>query len=138
MTGSSLLDVTQTALNGKYYFGNIEDPTASYTVRVDVTTLPAGLTNSVDPDGGGDSESVIDLGTDPDGVNDGINLDQDFGYINAGASAGSIGDLVWLDADADGVNDGVLGPDGLAGTSDDEPGIEGVSIDLVLRFQWRW
>ncbi len=134
VTGSSLLDVTQTALNGKYYFGSIADIAASYTVRVDITTLPAGLTNSVDPDGGNDSESVINLGADPDGVNDGINLDQDFGYVNAAASAGSIGDLVWLDADADGVNDGLLGPDGLAGTSDDEPGIEGVTLDLYYDF----
>ena len=107
---------------------------ASYTVKVDTTTLPSGLVNTVDPDGGNDSESIINLAADPDGTNDGINLDQDFGYVidTVNQTPGTIGDTVWLDTNANGINDGALGADGIAGTDDDEPGIEGVTLDLYL------
>ena len=127
-TGTVLLATTVTDENGHYYFGSL-DPTAKYTVMVDVTTLPPGLTNTVDPDGGLDSMSMVDLANDPDGTNDGINLDQDFGYVPADG-VGRIGNQVWLDSNADGVFDGPNGPDGLPGTDDDEPGIPGVTLDL--------
>ena len=51
--GTTLLDSTTTDENGNYFFGGL-NPTATYTVKVDPTTLPnggVGLTNSVDPDG---------------------------------------------------------------------------------------
>ena len=76
-----LLATTTTNENGNYYFGGL-DPTATYTVVVDATTLPPGLTNTVDPDGGPTAVDG-DLADDPDGTNDGINLDQDFGYVPA-------------------------------------------------------
>ena len=128
--GSTLLDRTETNSNGFYSFGGLI-PTGAYVVRVVESSLPSQfLTNTVDPDGGNDSSSSITLRPDPDGVNDGVNLDQDFGY--ASALSGVIGNLVWLDTDADGFNDGPLGEDGVLGTADDEPGIEGVSIDLYI------
>ena len=132
-TGLELIAELKTGPDGFYLFGDL-DPIATYTVKVDRTTLPSGLVNSVDPDGGNDSESVINLAVDPDGTNDGINLDQDFGYVidTTTQTPGTIGDTVWLDANANGVNDGPLGADGIAGTDDDEPGIEGVTLDLYL------
>ena len=110
-TGTTLLATTTTDENGNYWFGGL-NPTAAYQVRVDTATLPAGLTNTFDPDGTLDSQSAPNLGApgsdgvnDPDGVDNGINLGQDFGYRPSNGSAGSIGNLVWLDANADGVSD---------------------------------
>jgi len=120
-----VIATTVTDENGNYYFPGL-DPTETYSVTVDPTTLPAGVVPTVDPDGGDDNTSIVDLSADPDG----IDLTQDFGYEPTPGSEGSIGNLVWLDNNADGVNDGPNGPDGVAGTDDDEPGIEGVTIDL--------
>ncbi len=118
-----LIASTVTDENGNYFFGNL-DPAETYMVEVDTTTLPPGLTNSVDPDGGNDSLSGVDLNTTGP-----IDLDQDFGYVPAGAS-GSIGNLVWQDTNADGINDGPNGPDGIPGNDDDEPGLPGKTLDL--------
>ncbi len=127
---SRLLAQMRTNSNGYYSFGGLSTQGA-YNIRVAESTLPGSdLVNSVDPDGGNDSRSFINLLADPDGNNDGINVDQDFGYISA--SPGKIGDLVWLDANADGFNDGAAGPDGVPGTDDDEPGIEGITLNLYL------
>jgi len=120
-----LVSIDTTDENGNYFFGNL-DPLATYTVRVDTTTLPLGLTNTVDPDGGLDDESSTDLS-----VSGPIDLAQDFGYEPAGGqTVGSIGNLVWLDQNADGINDGPNGPDGIAATDDDEPGLAGKTLDL--------
>jgi hypothetical protein len=82
-----------------------------YTVTVDTTDLPVGLTvNSVDPDGGNNSTSNVTL-TDANGTS----LDQDFGYVGTG----SIGDLVWMDLNNNGTQDGY------------EPGIPGVTLTLT-------
>lgn len=115
-TGTTKLAQTVTDENGHYYFGNL-DPTATYVVQVNTASLPgggAGLENTVDPDGGFDSISTVDLSLSPNG----INLDQDFGYIADDTEAGSIGNLVWYDTNADGDVD--VG----------EPGIPGVTVDL--------
>jgi hypothetical protein len=124
--GDEILVATDTTdENGNYFFGGL-DPAATYTVMVDTTTLPPGLANTFDPDGGNDDMSSTDLS-----VNGPIDLTQDFGYQPAGGqTVGSIGNLVWLDANADGVNDGPNGPDGLPGTDDDEPGLAGKTLDL--------
>ncbi|MCP4528959.1 MAG: hypothetical protein GY833_24070, partial [Aestuariibacter sp.] len=56
---------TTTDENGNYFFGNL-NPAATYDVVVDTSTLPnggVGLTNAVDPDGGGDSQANVDLNT---------------------------------------------------------------------------
>ena len=135
VTGTALLAETITNADGLYLFGGLTiSSKATYTVKVDTSTVPAGLMNTVDPDGGNNSESSINFLADPDGSIDGINLDQDFGYVidTVNQTPGTIGDTVWLDANADGVNDGALGSDGIAGTADDEPGIEGVTLDVYL------
>ena len=94
--GTTLLATTTTDENGNYSFGNL-NPTGTYVVRVDTATLPPGLTNSFDPDGGADSSSIVDLdATGP------IDLDQDFGYQGTNSLAGT----VWEDSSADGVFDG--------------------------------
>jgi uncharacterized repeat protein (TIGR01451 family) len=105
--GTTLLGTTTTDENGNYYFGNL-DPAGTYTVVVDPTTLPAGLTNAVDPDGGIASQSVINLASDPDGTNDGSNFTQDFGYAFADPDndAGDIVGTIWADTDADGDLEG--------------------------------
>ncbi len=108
ITGTILLATTVTDENGNYTFGNV--PAGTYTVKVDTTTLPGGLINSVDPDTAspGDSQSIVTIGPG------GVNLLQDFGYIGDG----SIGNLVWNDVNADGVVD------------TGEAGIGGVTVDL--------
>lgn len=97
-TGTTLIATTTTDENGHYYFGGL-DENATYVVRVDTATLPAGVTNSVDPDGGAANESTVDLALDPDGTN----FDQDFGYTHP--NPGSVSGIVWEDTDADGTND---------------------------------
>ncbi len=137
--GGVLVQSTTTNENGMYWFGGL-DPSAEYQVEVVRSTLPPGVVNTVDPDGTTDSMSVVDLGdagtdgvNDPDVTDNGTNLGQDFGYVpDPTQPLGSIGDLVWLDTNADGVNDGPSGPDGVLGTQDDEPGFEGVTLDLYL------
>ena len=122
-SGTQVFATAVTNERGVYSFGNI-DTGAAYLVRVDTSTLPPGLTNSVDPDGGTASQSSVDLGAaggdgvnDSDGVDNGVNRGQDFGYVASG-TAGSIGNLVWTDTNADGTFD--VG----------ESGIDGVSVDL--------
>lgn len=105
--------------NGHYYFGGLA--AATYTVEVDTTTLPAGITNSVDPNGDNNSTSTLILGAGA------INLLQDFGYV--AAAPGSIGNLVWKDINADGIYD-ADGPDNSTGTADDETGLAGVGMSL--------
>jgi hypothetical protein len=79
---------------------------------VDTATLPVGVTNSVDPDGGFDGLASVTL------TNGEINLDTDFGYLPS--TPNTIGGTVWEDANAD-------------GTLNESPtnGIAGVTIELV-------
>jgi len=115
-TNGTVLATVETDPNGNYLFGGL-DTNGTYVVTVDTGDIPTGLVNTVDPDGGFDSTSTVDLSADPDG----IDLDQDFGYqADPAGTVGSIGDLVWLDTNADGTNNNA------------EVGIEGVTIDLYL------
>ncbi|MEM7394643.1 MAG: SdrD B-like domain-containing protein, partial [Verrucomicrobiota bacterium] len=66
-----LVGTTTTDANGFYSFAGLDAGT--YTARVDVMTLPPGLNNTVDPDGGNNNASTIVLAAG------GIDLDQDFG-----------------------------------------------------------
>lgn len=97
---------TTTDADGKYLFEDLRP--GDYTVQVDVATLPEGVAQTFDADGGLDNQSSLTLGAGEH------NPDQDFGYNYNG----SIGDTVWLDLDGDGVQD--------AG----EQGIPGVTVYL--------
>lgn len=109
------LAVTTTDENGHYYFGGLDPNNMTYVVQVQTNTLPnngVGLTNHVDPDGGGNSFSTVTLTPSAP-----INLDQDFGYRPT-TNPGSIGNFIWEDSNADGnVDPG-------------ENGIAGVTVDL--------
>ncbi len=120
----TVISSTVTDENGHYYFPGL-DPTATYSTTVEPSTLPSGVVQTVDSDGTLDGSSTTDLSQDADG----IDLTLDYGY-EPSVLPGAIGNLIWLDNDADGINDGPFGPDGISGTDDDEPGIEGVTIDL--------
>jgi uncharacterized repeat protein (TIGR01451 family) len=81
---------TVTSVDGSYYIGNLDSGT--YTVRVDTGTLPAGVTQTFDPDGGLDHESAVTL------IAAEHRGDLDFGY----RGTLSIGNLVWEDVDSNG------------------------------------
>ncbi|MCP4358804.1 MAG: hypothetical protein GY796_12365 [Chloroflexi bacterium] len=113
-TGTHFLAATTTNKNGNYYFGGLSDK-LTYVVKVDTSTLPnggVGMTNSIDPDGGNDSESSTNLSL----ATNGIDLDQDFGYTVT--TPNTINGTVWEDSDANGTLDE-------AGT-----GISGVTVVL--------
>jgi uncharacterized repeat protein (TIGR01451 family) len=78
--------------DGTYHIGNLD--AGNYTVVVDATTLPAGITQTYDLDGTGTANraSLALAGAQHRG-------DVDFGY----RGNLSIGDLVWEDVDADGA-----------------------------------
>jgi len=97
---------TDTDGAGNYTFNNLTP--GDYMVIVDQGDLPAGLVNTVDPDGSDDSMSSLTLGVDE------INLLQDFGYV----SPVSIGNLTFIDYNGDGLQ-----------TADDSIG--GVVVTLV-------
>ena len=79
-------------------------------MTVDPTTLPAGLTNTGDPDVTKDGASTVTL----DAITPTTAL-EDFGYQGPGV----IGDLVWVDENGDGITD------------TGEPGVPGVVITLT-------
>jgi len=119
--GSPNTFTTTTDADGNYFFGNlpttdVNGANIAYTVRVVTATLPATLTNTVDPDGGTANESLVTL--TPANT---TNLAQDFGY----RGNGSLGDRVWLDADGDGVQ----------GSTATEPGLAGVGVSLLFAGQ---
>ncbi|MBN1304051.1 MAG: carboxypeptidase regulatory-like domain-containing protein [Anaerolineales bacterium] len=96
-SGEPVLAATQTDENGQYYFGGLA--AGDYVVKVDETTLPAGLTNTVDVGDSAPSEGGLTL------ASGGINLDQDFGYRDT-SSPNTIGGTLWEDTDADGSLEG--------------------------------
>ncbi len=115
--GDGLLETqtTTTDANGKYLFTGLvtndgKGGGVEYTVAVVAGTLPADVSQSVDPDGVLSNDSKVTL-TDAAGVN----LLQDFGYVGTA----SVGDTVWYDADNDGVKDA------------NEPGLSGAKVNLV-------
>ena len=117
--GTTLLGTTATDANGNYYFGGL--PAGTYVVRVATSTLPnggAGLTNTVDPDGGVAGESSVTLASGQ------INLDQDFGYRPTVPN--TIGGTIWEDRNADGTL-----TDGTGGTPNETGyGVPGVTVAL--------
>jgi uncharacterized repeat protein (TIGR01451 family)/fimbrial isopeptide formation D2 family protein len=105
---------TVTDVNGKYSFDLL--PAGDFTVAVDMTTMPGGMTGTYDADGiiTPDS-SFIALGVGE------LNTEQDFGYWGTG----SIGDFIWFDANNNGIQD-----EGLhSGLNNVEVSITGADLD---------
>lgn len=121
-SGGDFIGTTTTDENGNYLFTGL-DITATYTVVVDTTTLPnggVGWTNNIDPNGGNDSTSSVDLS-----LGTGINLDQDFGYM--AAIGNTIEGTVWRDDDGSGEL-----TNGSGATPDETPnGIDNVTVVLT-------
>ena len=101
--GEPLITTTTTDSTGNYTFTNLAPNPATandYIVVVGSATLPAGYTQTGDPDVTGPCSGSGCDGRDP------VNLtsnyaDADFGYRPRGF--GMIGDYVWIDANGDGV-----------------------------------
>ncbi len=114
--GTTLIATTVTDTNGGYLFAGL-DSGATYVVKVDGATLPAGLTNTVDPDltpgVAGNGESSRNLSTL--GATD---LAADFGYRDT-SDPNSVSGLVWLDPNADGTRSA---PEGVR--------FDGVTVEL--------
>ncbi|HOV47861.1 MAG TPA: SdrD B-like domain-containing protein [Anaerolineae bacterium] len=91
--GTTILATTVTDENGRYTFAGL--PAGTYVVKVDTGTLPAGLTNTVDPDGGMAHQATVTLAAGE------INLAQDFGYQGGNSVSGTL----WNDVNADGYLD---------------------------------
>lgn len=104
---NQVIAIVVTDENGRYAFGNLPIG-QNYLVKVDPTTLPAGLTQTDDPDITNDSTSTVTSLA-------GVNLLQDFGY----QGTRRIGNLVWNDLNADGDYDAAT-----------ESPIGGVTLDL--------
>lgn len=105
-TDGTIIGTATTSDDGNYLFTDL--PTGTYTVSVDASTLPAGMVQTYDLDGGLDNTAAATLAA-------GQNItDVDFGYWKPA----SVGDRVWNDLNANGVQD--------AG----EPGINGVKVVL--------
>ena len=84
---------TTTDLNGNYLFDNL--PAGDYTITVNPATLPAGMSQTEDPDGVIDNNAIVNLAA---GVDDDA---QDFGYNGTG----SIGDTIFFDANNNGTQE---------------------------------
>lgn len=107
-SGNVVLFSAITSGNGSYTFTNLA--AGSYSVRVEASTLPAGLTQTYDLDGAG----TPNIAAVP--LSGGQNrTDADFGY----RGTGSLGDRVWIDSDGDGAQDLL------------ETGINGVTVNLL-------
>ncbi|PHI21303.1 hypothetical protein CEQ90_02575 [Lewinellaceae bacterium SD302] len=131
-----IIDSIMTDENGNYLFVGlpVDADGEGYQVKISPTNFQPGqpledLANTFDPD---------DMTTNPDNVGgvvtltdaDPVDLDQDFSYVgDDNNQLGSIGNQVWEDDDADGTYE-PDGADGVAGNSDDEAPIAGVTIDL--------
>jgi uncharacterized repeat protein (TIGR01451 family) len=97
---------TVTDPEGRYDFPNL--PAGKFRVEVLTGGLPAGVRNSVDPQGADDNTATFDLAAAE------TNLALDFGYVGTN----SIGDRVFSDINGDGVQ------------QPGEPGLGGVTVTL--------
>ncbi len=102
IAGETVTYTTVTDEVGRYEVSGLA--LGDYRVTVDPDTLPTGVVNTGDPDGGNDNTSVVTLSEATP-----TTTVQDFGYQGPGA----IGDFVWLDRNGDGVQD--AGEAGLPG-----------------------
>lgn len=95
-----------TGINGSYIIGNL--PARTFRVRVEISTLPAGVTPTYDLDGGSDNRADRTLALSQNAT------DVDFGY----RTTASVGDFVWRDSNGNGVPDS------------GEPGMNGIRVYL--------
>ncbi|WP_162142098.1 SdrD B-like domain-containing protein [Ilumatobacter coccineus] len=101
----------ETGLDGSYLFDEL--PANEYRIDV-IGGVVNRLVNTDDPDGGGDSSSVVTLGEGDD------RTDQDFGYDPGDPADAFLGDRVWFDTNRNGVQES------------GEPGLNGVTVTLTL------
>ncbi|HEY1012098.1 MAG TPA: SdrD B-like domain-containing protein, partial [Herpetosiphonaceae bacterium] len=108
ITGPGGPFVATTDADGTWIVPNLAP--GSYTVTVNVATLPAGINPTPTNPGAASRTYTLVAGRDI--------LYSDFGF-NGGPARGSIGDFIWNDANGDGLQ--------TAG----EPGIAGVTVNLI-------
>ena len=109
--GDDIADTSATT-NGTGFYGFSNLPTGRYRVRIDPTSLPAGMTPTHNDD-------VV-----TDHLSSTITLNSSAGYLLADfgyTGTGSIGDTVWLDQEASGGATQQLG----------EPGLGDIDVTLV-------
>ena len=106
-SGNNLVASDTTNGDGNYLITGV--PAGTYTVRVDDTYLPGGLTPTYDLDGVATPNAAVVTVTGGQ-----IRTDVDFGY----QGNATIGDTVWNDVNSNGVQD------------PGEPGIPGVTVQL--------
>lgn len=117
--GANLIAATLTNGNGLYQFVGL--CAGQYTVKVDSTTVPAGMVATSPRSSNGD-DLVPNDSNEPTGTsvtlaaNNTSNQTVDFGYYTP--CTGSIGDYAWNDLNHNGLQDG------------GEPGIAGVTLEL--------
>ena len=99
-----------TDASGGYAFTELFN--GNYTVTVDTTDLPGGLTGTDETD---DSAAAIDAVSNI-AVGNTDRFDVDFGYTGQG----TIGNFVWMDVDGDGIQDS------------GEPGLADITVDLTF------
>ncbi len=102
--------IATTTTNSSGVYGFSARPVGYYTVRVATSSLPSGVTQSLDPDATKDNQSSFNLT-----AND---LTRDFAYQPVGS--GTIGDTVFVD----------LNGNGLKGSA--EEGLSGVTVKLQV------
>ena len=97
--------------DGEYEFINL--PPGTYTIVINLDTLPTGATDTYELDGSTDGSTTVPLG--PGETRD----DVDFGFATPPPPAASLGDRLWLDENGNGVQD------------TGEVGLNGVTVDLL-------
>ncbi|HEX4962858.1 MAG TPA: SdrD B-like domain-containing protein, partial [Thermoanaerobaculia bacterium] len=105
---NNVIATTTTSGDGNYTFANLD--AGNYSVRIDTTTLPAGVAPTFDLDGVA-TPNIASFSLAPAQTK----TDVDFGY----QGTGSVGDRLWLDTNGNGVQD--------AG----ETGINGATVQLL-------
>jgi hypothetical protein len=129
--GEPIIATTMTGVAGTFAFPGLPvtdgSGTDDYLVWVnDTGSVLTGLTQTYDANGTGtpNVSAASNLTTSGNDL-------QDFGYTAAGQapSMGLIGDTVYLDRNGAGGQD-LDGADNVLGTADDEPGLEGVTVQL--------
>ena len=124
-TTNALIATDTTDAGGKYGFDNLAKGT--YTVQIDLTTLPDSCLISTKPNAAGVADS-LDSDFNAGGLSQVVSIDPVLGGIDQNnptidaalySPKASIGDFVWKDLDDDGQQD--------AG----EPGVPGVVVQLL-------